>query len=296
MLSMTGYANDNLLLTAPDGSKINVSMSLKTVNSRFFEVTSKLPYALSHMETTFIQLLKPDLFRGKIYLTIHMHGSQAFQAEITPALSTVKEYKKAINAIIKECDIPGSITLEHIVRLPNIFNVEEKELDPAYAQQIIAALEELIKRVNQARAQEGDALKKDLLERLAIMRTKIDEITQSFTLVIEEQKKKVNQAITDLEGDENAFAQARKDALYTLLDKMDIHEEIVRFNSHLENFKKQVNSADMEKGKRLDFTLQELAREINTIAAKCSDATIGSLAIDVKVEVEKAREQVQNIV
>jgi len=88
----------------------------------------------------------------------------------------------------------------------------------------------------------------------------------------------------------------RKNALFALLDKMDIHEEIVRFKSHLKSLHHQLDSAEIEKGKRLDFTLQELGREINTIAAKCSDATIGALAINVKVELEKAREQTQNIV
>jgi uncharacterized protein (TIGR00255 family) len=92
------------------------------------------------------------------------------------------------------------------------------------------------------------------------------------------------------------LAELQRTAAYMTLEKMDINEEIVRFKSHLANFEQQLTAAGIEKGKRLDFTLQELAREINTIAAKCSDATIGAAAIDIKVELEKAREQVQNVV
>jgi uncharacterized protein (TIGR00255 family) len=96
--------------------------------------------------------------------------------------------------------------------------------------------------------------------------------------------------------DSNSLADMRKNALFALLDKMDIHEEIIRFKSHTENIKKQIAGQSIEKGKKLDFTLQELGREINTITAKCSDALIGAHAIDIKVEIEKAREQIQNIV
>jgi uncharacterized protein (TIGR00255 family) len=124
----------------------------------------------------------------------------------------------------------------------------------------------------------------------------ITAIEQASLLLAEEQKTKINEAIKTLEVDESQLAETRKNALYTILDKMDINEEIVRFKSHLASLKQQLAAQTPEKGKRLDFTLQELGREINTIAAKCSDARIGSQAINVKVEIEKVREQVQNLV
>ena len=296
MLSMTGFANKSFLLTTPDSNKVHVSMSLKTVNSRFFEVNCKVPYTLSHLETKFIKTLKPELHRGKIYLTIYMNGLQALQGEISPAINTIQAYKKAIETIQKDCSIAGQLSLDNILRLPNIFSVEEKELDPTYIQKIMDELTALIEDLNKARAQEGAVLQKDLMQRFTIMQKEIDAIEKASAITIEKQKKKVSETLQELEEDESAFAEARKNALYAILDKIDIHEEIVRFKSHLENLKKQLTSDNVEKGKRIDFTLQELAREINTISAKCSDAAIGSRAIDVKVEIEKAREQVQNIV
>jgi uncharacterized protein (TIGR00255 family) len=123
---------------------------------------------------------------------------------------------------------------------------------------------------------------------------------------LELQKEKIRQVMQEVSSDDQAAVDARKGALYTLLDKMDINEEVVRFKAHLHNLmthvraplppEKEIIGSQLEKGKQLDFTLQELAREINTIAAKCSDARISASAINVKVAVEKIREQVQNIV
>ena len=110
------------------------------------------------------------------------------------------------------------------------------------------------------------------------------------------QKQKINEALAELENDTSKFAEMQKNALYAILDKIDVHEEIVRFKNHLKTLLASLESSDIEKGKRIDFILQELSREINTITAKCSDATISSHAINIKVELEKAREQTQNIV
>ncbi len=128
------------------------------------------------------------------------------------------------------------------------------------------------------------------------MKKEITAIEKRFKEQVIEHKEKLNTLMQELHADESELATARKTALYMALEKIDIHEEIVRFFSHLENLTLLLNSDDIEKGKRSDFTLQELAREINTITAKCSDARISQLAINIKVDIEKAREQVQNIV
>jgi len=146
------------------------------------------------------------------------------------------------------------------------------------------------------RRKEGLELTTDIKKRISIMGQEMANIEKASAIHIEAQKEKVNQAVQALQGDESSLADTRKNALFSILDKIDIHEEITRFKSHLQNLLDQLNSQANEKGKRLDFTLQELSREINTISAKCSDAAIGTHAINIKVEIEKMREQVQNIV
>ena len=139
-------------------------------------------------------------------------------------------------------------------------------------------------------------LSKDLYQRIAIIQQEMNVITQRAHIFVAESKKKILDTLQEIGADENLIINAQKNGLYAMLDKIDIHEEITRLTSHLEDLTTQLKSQDIEKGKRLDFILQELGREINTIAAKCSDSTISSHAINVKVEIEKMREQIQNIV
>ena len=294
--SMTGFATKTITLSLSDKSKINVSLSLKSLNSRFFETTCKLPYALSNLETELVKLFKKKLLRGQVYFTIQLSNQAAFKGAVEPSLNVIENYLQAIKTIKEKFKLQGEMSLSDLLQLPNVITVEDRDLDDASKQKIWQATDELIDEVIAARNQEGAALKKDLEQRIIVMQQEIDQIEKASLILIEEQKNKVNQAIQEIELDESKLAETRKNALYAILDKMDIHEEIVRFQSHLKNLGEQLKASSVENGKRIDFTLQELAREVNTITAKCSDAAIGTRAINIKVELEKAREQTQNIV
>ena len=211
-------------------------------------------------------------------------------------MGTVKNYASAIKKIKKEMQLTEPITLNMIVNFPNVFNVEEQGLDKQSSQAILDTTHELITALIKERTQEGKQLQRDVEARFSFMAKEIKAIEKRSKKQIEEQKEKLNKLLQELDGDESELADVRKSALYAILDKIDIHEEIVRFKSHLESISQLLKSPQLETGKRLDFTLQELAREINTITAKCSDALISKRAINIKVEIEKAREQAQNIV
>lgn len=294
--SMTGFAAKTLVIFPSADNPVNISISLKALNSRFFETTCKLPYALNNFETDFIKLFKTKIVRGHIYFTIHASSQHFLNCTVKPNLDIIKGYIEAVEQIKKEACIEGSLTLNNLLELPNVFNVEEHNIDDSSRTLIYAAVEQLIDEVIEARKKEGLSLKKDLEQRIVIVQQEIDAIEYAFNRVMEEQKAVVNAELESLETIGEDIAESRRQVLYAMLNKIDIHEEIVRFKSHLTNFSAQLISATIEKGKKIDFTLQELAREINTIAAKCSDTTISSLAINIKVELEKAREQVQNIV
>lgn len=293
---MTGFASKTLALTTATGEKANISISLKTLNYRFFETTFKLPYFLSSLETKLIKMCKQKLTRGHVYLTVHASNSSLFRSGVQPALAVVQGYVDAINEIKKRCGITQDITLDHILPLPNVFVVEESELDEQVERSILAAIDALIDAVIAARKMEGETLLRDLYARLDAMTHEINAIEVAYQQLMNAQKEKINRMLQEVAGDENAQLTAKQEAMYALLDKMDIHEEIIRFKSHVHDMREQLAADTAEQGKRLDFTLQELGREINTITAKCSDATISKRAINTKVEIEKAREQVQNIV
>ena len=295
--SMTGFATKIVTITSPNAQeKAHITIVIKALNSRFFDTTCKLHYALSSLENTIITKAKKSLHRGHVYVTMYITNANALRGSVQASLATVSSYLESINKIRELYDIKEPVTLSHILQLPNIFSVEETEISESIATTIYAAIDELLNSVIKDRIQEGAALKKDLEQRVAIMEQEIKQIAIDAEAILKRQKDKVHATLKEIEADENILAQAQKSALYTMLDKLDLHEEIVRFKSHLENLKEQLVSKEVELGKRIDFILQELAREINTISAKCSDSAISKHAINVKVELEKAREQTQNIV
>lgn len=293
---MTGFASKTFILTTPSGERSSISINLKSLNSRFFECTVKLPLGLSHLETTFIKQFKEMLRRGHIYFTAHLSNPNIFDGSVTPVMTIIDGYMAAMNHIKAKYQLSDEIKLDNIVRLPNIFSKDEQPLDEESTNQILTAVTELISKVIEDRTTEGNSLAADIDDRIVVIQKEMNVISERAHVFVEECKKKVHATLQEIGADDNLIANAQKSGLYSMLDKIDIHEEITRLHSHLDHLIKTLSSQEAEKGKRLDFTLQELGREINTIAAKCSDSTISTHAINVKVEIEKMREQIQNIV
>jgi uncharacterized protein (TIGR00255 family) len=294
--SMTGFAAKTVALAIDAQSKTTITIQLKSLNSRYFEVTCKMPYQMSALEIDITRVLQEKLHRGHLYFTAYTNNADAFKGTVEPSLTALEGYINALKRIKATYPISGDITVSDLLAIPNIFTTEEKMLDESNKKIIFDTIAILINEVIAAQIKEGAALTHDIEKRIANMQRDITTIEHTSGTLMEAQKAKVSKTLQEVTGDTNALADIQKHAAYVLLDKMDINEEIVRFKSHLKNLAALLGTDAIEKGKRLDFTLQEMAREINTVAAKCSDATIGSLAINIKVELEKAREQTQNIV
>lgn len=293
--SMTGFASKSLILTINE-TKTPIAISIKSLNSRYFDLNCKLPYPITNFETEFIKLFKSKLLRGSITFTIHLGNPSAFRGTIEPSIPTLKNYLTALDTIKKKFAIEGTLSIANILMLPNIFITEEQELNEQTKKIIFQTADQLIDELIAVQEKEGKALQKDIIQRIAYIDKEIKAIAIVFEELMIQQKQKANQALAELEKDTSKFAELQKNTLYAILDKMDVHEEIVRFKNHLKTLLASLESDQIENGKRIDFILQELSREINTITAKCSDGTISTHAINIKVELEKAREQTQNIV
>jgi len=293
--SMTGFASKTITLAPESGEKVHATISIKSLNSRFFETNFKMPHIVSNLEVALIKRLKKQLYRGNIYFTLYMNDVSPFKGKVEPALNVCQGYSEAIEKIKQHISLDGSLSVSDLMGIPHAFTVQEKELDEHTREILFDAINEVIEMLIEEQSKEGAILLDDITERINIMETEITQIAQRSKKQVADYKEKIAQEIPQIELDESA-SDARKSSLYLMLDKIDIHEEIVRFKSHLDNIRTLVTSSQIEKGKRIDFTLQELSREINTIAAKACDAAISSLAVNIKVELEKAREQTQNIV
>lgn len=293
--SMTGYANKTISVTTPQG-RISLVMSIKAFNSRFFETTCKLPQALLPYETDLIKRIRTALIRGHIYATMYLENESLSKKSVTPALSVVEGYMDAIEIIKKQFNLKDAVSLHDILQLPNVFTISDLSFDNDTLNAIWTEIDLLIAAVLRNRFEEGAFLYEDMIKRLGVMEAEIAAIDHACVRSIEHHKGKIQQILHDVHPEDQSLVDARKNALYLALDKMDVHEEIVRFRSHLNALRGYLAGDAAEKGKRVDFILQELSRETNTITAKSSDATIIGHAINLKVEIEKIREQAQNIV
>lgn len=296
IVSMTGFAQKIVMIETPDGSHAQLSLTLKSLNSRFFECTCKLPYALTHLETDFIKACKKRLRRGNVILVIQTSNPSIFKSPLKPDISLAKSYIASFNIIQTATALPGSLHIQDMIQLPNIFYTQEQPVGDEIEQVIKKSIDDLITQLIETRIIEGKELFEDLSKRIKVMEREIDQLENISKNVMEQKKKEIAQKLALDENISTEVVDSQRAVYYLELDKIDIHEEIIRFKNHLNSFKICLESTDEEKGRRLDFILQELGREANTIAAKCSDARISTLAINLKVEVEKSREQVQNTV
>lgn len=305
IISMTGFSSINLDLPSLNGANsIRLTLTIKSLNSRFFEANCKLPFELSNLETEFVKYFKAQLIRGTIYFAIYIPGNRLSNIEIEPSINLLTNYLKAISEIREHISdqsiLIDKLSLSDLLKLPNVFQEKESIVNQATLDLIKNSVYTLTTLLKDARISEGEALLKDLLNRIHIISTAIVEIEPRANLVIELKKESLIQTIKllQLQQPQNAGTggEIQLLALATQLDKAGINEEIVRFNNHLLNLKTLINNSEIEKGKKIDFILQELLREINTIASKSNDSIISNLVIIIKVELEKIKEQSQNII
>ena len=208
--SMTGFASKTLVIFPSTESPVNISIALKSLNSRFFETTCKLPFALNNFETDFIKLFKMRLQRGHIYFTIHSSSQHILSCTITPNLDAVQGYVDATQLIKSKFKIEGNLTLNDIVTLPNVFNTEEQEIDEESRNLIFQTVEQLIEEVIEARKKEGLSLKKDLEQRTIIAQHEIDAIEKAFVALMEQQKALVSEELEGLETVQEDIAESRR--------------------------------------------------------------------------------------
>ncbi len=307
ILSMTGFATSSIEIPLANNGNMLLSISIKSLNSRYFEMTCKMPSIFSNLEVQIQRILQKQLHRGHVSLHIKILNSESLYESVKPSLQTIASYFDAINIIQNEFNIQEQITLAQILQLPHALQAEEIQLNQTTEQLILNAIAHVAENMITTQQEEGLQLACDIKHQLASMAVKIQEIQKLSALHIQEKKDSLKEVMTQLatfepltnletKSTEQCLLEAKKSTLMYEIEKIDINEETVRFNSHLKNINLQFQVQDCLKGKKLDFTIQELNREINTIASKCSHIGISSLAIDIKSELEKAREQAQNII
>jgi len=290
---MTGFGE-----AERDTSAGLLRVEIKTVNHRFFNANLRSPTGYDRFDVQLQALLRERIGRGHVSCSISLDRSTA-TAEVAPAvdLEKARQYKEALALLKSELGLDGEVDLAQIARFNDLFRPPDSSgsslLDVGVLEDAVrSALEGLVTM----RETEGARMEADLRERLAEMSEQIDRVAERAPERLISERDRLRQAIRDLaESDDVDEDRLAKEMAY-LAEKWDINEEIVRFRSHLELFAETLDApSDEAVGKRLGFVLQEMHREANTIGSKANDAKIAQAAVVLKEEVERLREQLENI-
>lgn len=295
LLSMTGFSSLTTQVPHKYGKPLNITITIKSLNARFFEASCRLPHIFNQLELPCTKILKNKLIRGSVYCTINVSNIQNLTIAITPSVGLIEGYLNALKNIQKNFSIGGTVEIDDLLMLPDIFERTETPVDETTAQAILSLIDNVCDDLIRTRSSEGAALETDLRKRLAIIHTLMQNIEPRAQQIAEARKNKIMSTMNNLASTSSETAEQSLPFIYTQIEKFDVHEEITRLNAHLVAFEETMTSSAIEKGKKLDFITQELMREITTLTAKAGDAHLGGLGISLKVELEKIREQVQNI-
>ena len=292
MYSMTGYGKG---FSAAEGREITVE--LKSVNHRYLDLGIRLPRHLGFLEDVFRRVLGERLSRGHVDVFVNYRNGRSDARAVFVDAPLLAAYVSAARAASQESNLGllDDLSLSTALRLPDVTEIREADEDPAAVTALAtAALDQAVTALREMRFQEGQRLKADLSARAAAVLELTQRIALRAPLVVEEYRAKLNERIATLltKGEIDPARLATEVALFA--DRASIDEELVRLTSHVAQMELLVDSPEPS-GRKLDFVVQEMNREFNTIGSKANDAALTNLVLEGKAQIEKIREQVQNI-
>jgi len=289
--SMTGYGRGEVT-----ENMIAAVAEVRTVNNRYLEVAARLPRTMTLRENEVKELVRGKFVRGKIniVLTVTHDNSEEIPLKINSAAA--KAYYRLLTDLRKAVNIREKVTLAHLLQYPEILQINEFEKGDEEEWRLLKkALIAALDQATEMRRREGSELMKDLMARIKGIDSRIDEIERTAKGRISEERNRLEQRLRELLADQSIIDSKRLELEIAILaDKLDVTEECVRFRSHNKFFISDL-AGNEASGRRLNFLIQEMNREANTIGAKASNAEIAHIVVEIKEELEKIREQLQNI-
>ena len=290
VLSMTGYGRARLTLHGRD-----ITVEIKSVISRYFEYSSRLPRGYSFLEDKLKKLVNGKIARGKAELNLTIVNVEAPDTVITPNVELARQYKAAMDEMARQLGMRNDVTLSGLCRFPDMFSAVHAEADEAELWQDVqavaaAALENFVAM----RAAEGAKLREDVLARLCTLEKDVGVIEQTSAARVQKYTDKLYARLKELlDGRDIDDARILTEAAI-FADKTAVDEETVRLRSHIRQYR-DILALSEPVGRKLDFLTQELNRETNTIGSKCNELDITRVVVEMKGEIEKIREQIQNL-
>lgn len=288
--SMTGYGRSKLQL---DGKEYIIE--IKAVNHRYIDIMVKLPRNISYLEDKIKKTVSNNASRGKIDVTISYANVGTSEANVSINKTLANEYIQQLKEIANENGLCEDINVTDILKLPDILITENNVDEEKVWQEFEPKLNDALKSFNNMRLQEGTKLCEDVLKRIEVIDKNLVIISSKSTGLVEKYVVKLEARLKEiLKTDSNIDPNRLAQEAVIFSDKCSIEEEITRLKSHINQFKTMINEGNA-KGKQIDFLLQEMNRETNTIGSKANCLDITKMVIEIKTELENIREQIQNI-
>ena len=288
MKSMTGFGRARL-----ERENRTYNIEIKSVNHRYNDITVKMPKGISYLEEKVKKEISSKISRGKVdvYITFDNNSSEGKNIKINKEIASI--YIKELKTLAQENDIKEDISVTEIFKFPDVLSIENVEDEELIWSELYTCLDNAITSLMEMRKREGNKIKEDLEKRIEKISEKVNEISTYSTRLVEEYVVKLTRIKEILNTDVvDKDRLAQEIVIYA--DKCSVEEEITRLKSHMIQFKELINM-DTPIGKKIDFLIQEMNRETNTIGSKSGNLLITNLVIDIKTELEDIREQVQNI-
>ena len=288
--SMTGYGR---AVETVNGREFTVEV--RSVNNRYLDCTVKLPRSLSFGEDAVKQTVKNTVSRGKVDVFVSLRSEGGAEGKVTLNSAMAAGYAEAMREMARELRLPGEVSLELIARMPEVFTVEKPEVDEEQLlKDLLSVADKAFASYNAMRCREGLALENDLRNRGQTILSLVAQVEAGSAQTVADYRARLENKLREVLASTTIDESRILTEAAIFADKVAVDEETVRLRSHLEQMDAML-TAGGSVGRKLDFLLQEMNREANTIGSKCSDVRLARLVVDIKAELEKIREQTQNI-
>lgn len=288
--SMTGFGRGHQILNGRD-----ITVEIRSVNHRYYEFSSRLPRSLGYVEEKLKSLLQGRISRGKVEVSVLLSNVEAADEKITINHEIVKEYIDALRSVKEEFGLNDDLSLSNILRIPDAFTVVKTETDEEQLwEDIRVTAEEALEHFISMRENEGARMKQDILSRLDKIEEWVGVVETRSPQVVEDYRKRLYDKMCEVLSTTNIDEGRILLEAGIFSEKTAVDEETVRLRSHIAQFRSMLESGEPV-GRKLDFLVQEMNRETNTIGSKVQDIEVTRIVVDQKSEIEKIREQIQNI-
>lgn len=288
--SMTGYGRSQKILNGRD-----ILVEIRSVNHRYYEYSSRIPRSYSYIDEKLKTLLKSGISRGKVEASVTINNIEGRDIVIGINKSAAEGYIAALRSVSAELGLKDDLKLSNLIKLPDIFTVQKApDNEEQLWEDVSPVASEALEAFISMRCSEGERLKADVLEKAANIEKSIGEVERLSPVTVENYRNKLRARLEEILESRDIDEQRILTEAAVFAEKIAVDEETVRLKSHIAQLRTMLDSGEAV-GRKLDFLVQEMNREVNTIGSKAQDLNIAGIVVDIKAEIEKIREQIQNI-